>query len=69
MREMWFIFDNLGNVFNDGDGTPDFEAAKNDFINRFGSAENAAGFTLCKVLEDGGCWVECLEEIAPDDIF
>lgn len=69
MKEMYFIFDNQSNIINDN-GHADFETAKENFVNYFETKENAEGFTLCLVtLDNKGCWIECLEEHTPDEIF
>ena len=70
MKEMYFIFDNQGNVVNDNNGHTDFESAKQYFIDYCGTLEAAEGLKLCLVsLDSKGCWTECLEEYTPDEIF
>lgn len=66
-KEVWYIFDDQCTIVSDG--TARREDGEKEFKERFETAENAQGFTLCRVLEENGCWIECKEEIEPEEIF
>ena len=69
MTKKWYIMDDQATVLNDCEGHENKADAIEHFKKYMGTAENAEGCTLCLLLEEDGCWVECLEELTPDEIF
>lgn len=64
--EKWYVFDDCGNVV-DGIGFDDKSDAIMYFKDTYTDAHEM-GLTLCRVLENDGCWDEVLEELTVDDI-
>lgn len=69
MTKIWYIMDEESNIINDCDGHENKAEAIEHFKKYMGTAEAAEGCTLCLLLEEDGSWIECLEELTPDEIF
>ena len=68
MKKVWYIVDDQGTIINE-EGHEDITEAIAHFKNYMRTPEEAEGFTLCRMLEENGSWLECLEELTPGDIF
>lgn len=68
MNEKWCVMDNECYVVGE-ETYSTVDELFNNFLGNYTIDEMKENdFTICKVLCEGNCWVECLEQYQPDEI-